>query len=72
MRGMDKRTKADDAKLIKELGGATKVAELLGLENAGSVQRVHNWIKRGIPWRVKVERPDLFMRGKGKQQAATQ
>lgn len=53
----------DDAALIKELGGAAKVAELLGYDKAGGVQRVHNWTVRGIPASVKVQRPDLFMRG---------
>lgn len=50
-----------DESLIKRLGGAAKVAELLGYDKAGGVQRVHNWCKRGIPPRVKIERPDLFM-----------
>ncbi len=55
-----------DAQLIADLGGAAKVAELLGLDKAkGGVQRVHNWISRGIPAAVKVERPELFMRSAG-------
>ena len=28
----------------------------------GGVQRVHNWKTRGIPPRVKLERPDLFLK----------
>lgn len=52
----------DDSKLIESLGGPARVAELLGYDRAGGVQRVHNWRSRGIPPRVKVERPDLFMR----------
>ena len=51
-----------DESLIKSLGGPAKVAELLGYDKDGGVQRVHNWCKRGIPPRVKVERADLFMR----------
>lgn len=52
----------DDATLIKTLGGAAKVAERLGYDkDAGGVQRVHNWIKRGIPPRVKLEHPDIFL-----------
>lgn len=52
-----------DAQLIADLGGAAKVAELLGLDKAkGGVQRVHNWIGRGIPAAVKVAHPDLFLR----------
>lgn len=50
-----------DESLIKSLGGPAKVAELLGYDKSGGVQRVHNWCKRGIPARVKVQRPDLFM-----------
>lgn len=50
-----------DESLIKSLGGPTKVAQLLGYDKSGGVQRVHNWCKRGIPARVKVARPDLFM-----------
>jgi hypothetical protein len=49
----------DDAKLIEKLGGPAKVAALLRY-GAGGVQRVHNWLTRGIPAKVKLERPDLF------------
>jgi hypothetical protein len=49
-----------DAELITHLGGPSKVAQLLGFEKNG-VQRVHNWIERGIPPSVKVERPDIFI-----------
>lgn len=51
----------NDAQLIDDLGGATKVAELLGYDKGG-VQRVHNWRTRGIPPKVKLERPDLFLK----------
>ena len=51
---------SDDRKLIESLGGPAKVAELLGYPKQGGVQRVHNWMARGIPSRVKLERPDLF------------
>jgi hypothetical protein len=50
-----------DARLIRQLGGPARICELLGYEKEGGVQRVQNWITRGIPSRVKVERPDLFM-----------
>lgn len=50
-----------DQKLIDDLGGPSKVAELLGLPKLGGQQRVQNWIARGIPSAVKVLRPDLFM-----------
>lgn len=52
----------NDAELIDSLGGPARVAELLNLEKAGGVQRVHNWKARGIPARVRLERPDLFLR----------
>lgn len=50
-----------DRELIKRLGGPTKVAELLGFPVDGGPQRVGNWVRRGIPDRVKVTRPDLFL-----------
>lgn len=52
-----------DRKLINDLGGPAKVAEILSLPKVGGQQRVHNWMSRGIPAAVKVARPDLFMPG---------
>ena len=52
-----------DADLIDGLGGPSKVAALLGFQKAGGVQRVQNWKARGIPARVKLDRPDLFPPG---------
>jgi hypothetical protein len=54
-------TMSDDKKLIEDLGGPTKLCELLGYEKHGGVQRVQNWLVRGIPPKVKLERPDLFL-----------
>lgn len=53
----------DDAERIKSLGGATQVARLLSSRSPTpvSVQRVHNWSKRGIPASVKLAHPDLFL-----------
>lgn len=51
---------SDDAARIEALGGATKVAELLGYGRGGP-QRVHNWIARGIPPRVKLDHPEIFL-----------
>lgn len=51
-----------DADLIEELGGPTKVSDLLGLPRDNGPQRVSNWKVRGIPPRVKLQRPDLFLR----------
>ena len=52
----------NDKKLILSLGGPTKVAGLLGLKKSGGVQRVQNWMTRGIPAKEKLARPDLFLR----------
>ena len=52
----------NDSEIIESLGGASKVAELIGLDKkAGGVQRVHNWIQRGIPAQVKLNFPELFI-----------
>lgn len=52
----------DDKKTILDLGGPTEVARLLGLDTAkGGVQRVQNWMTRGIPPKEKLARPDLFL-----------
>jgi len=51
---------SNDKQVIEDLGGATKVCELLGYEKHGGVQRVQNWMTRGIPPKVRLERPDLF------------
>lgn len=54
----------DDKKIIVSLGGPAKVAELLGLnKSTGGVQRIQNWMTRGIPAKEKLKRPDLFLRG---------
>lgn len=54
-------TKHHDRQIIQDLGGPTKVAELLGFDKrAGGAQRVQNWLVRGIPAEVKLARPDLF------------
>jgi hypothetical protein len=50
-----------DKQLIEELGGPAKVAKLLGYDKHGGVQRVQNWTYRGIPPKVKIEYPDLFL-----------
>ena len=48
-----------DAQIILRYGGATALARMLGLS---SPQRVQNWLVRGIPSRVKLEYPDLFLK----------
>lgn len=51
-----------DKELIQSLGGPSALARELGYEMPDGARRVHNWIRRGIPAHVKVDRPDLFMR----------
>lgn len=52
-----------DSELIAYYGGPTKLAKRLGL-GAYGVQRVSNWLTRGIPAAVKVQYPKLFLRPK--------
>lgn len=63
-----------DWKLIQELGGPLKLAEQLKYPKDGGVQRVQNWKYRGIPPAVKLEHPNLFLRGlsagRGKRKTA--
>lgn len=59
---MSKKPDPAEWALIESLGGPPKVVELLGMKHPSSLQRVHNWKKRGIPLAVKLSRPDLFLR----------
>ena len=62
----------DDATLIKTLGGPAKVAEILGYDKAaGGVQRIHNWITRGIPSKVKLEHPELILKARAAIEGAS-
>lgn len=62
-----------DSDLIDALGGPTKLAERLQMTKGGA-QRVCNWRKRGIPARVKLAHPEVFLVDKphaaGTQQGA--
>jgi hypothetical protein len=51
-----------DAELIDALGGPARVCELLNIPKHRGVQRVHNWKARGIPARVKLQWPGVFLR----------
>jgi hypothetical protein len=52
-----------DKELIEKHGGPKRLAEELGYDiTSGGVQRVQNWTTRGIPPRVKLDRPDLFIK----------
>ncbi|MXS85311.1 hypothetical protein ABO04_05095 [Nitrosomonas sp. HPC101] len=50
-----------DRKLIESFGGPARVAELLRYKKKGGTQRVHNWMTRGIPSKVKLDHPDIFL-----------
>lgn len=51
-----------DKAIILDLGGPKKVAQILGYDHKpGGVNRVLNWMRRGIPAQVKVDFPHLFM-----------
>lgn len=57
-----------DRERIANLGGPTRVAELLKFDKKrGGVQRVHNWMKRGIPAQVKLDNPEIFQLEKSKK-----
>lgn len=50
-----------DKDLISYHGGPAPLSVKLGYsKSSGGVQRVHNWLARGIPSKVKLERQDLF------------
>ena len=49
-----------DAQIIDGLGGAAKVAEMLGYDPEIGTQRVHNWKSRGIPAAVRLKHLDVF------------
>lgn len=59
----------DDWALVLALGGPAKVVELLGWTKEGSIQRVQNWKHRGIPSKVKLKHPSIFLKGLMRQQA---
>jgi len=50
-----------DKKVITDLGGPAEVARKLGLDPTnGGVQRVQNWMTRGIPSAVRLAHLKLF------------
>lgn len=56
-----KTNRHPDAELITALGGPTELARRLGFDpKQGGVQRVQNWMQRGIPVLLKYQRPDVF------------
>lgn len=55
----------DDRELILQEGGPAKLAAKLGYDKRSGVQRVHNWMTRGIPPRVKLAHPEIFLLDRG-------
>lgn len=60
----------NDSQLIDYLGGAAKLAATLKMKPPGGRFRVQNWKTRGIPAKVKLEYPEIFLRKKPRQAKA--
>ncbi len=50
-----------DRELIKRLGGPKAVAEQLGFPLPKGTARVANWMRRGIPAKIKLNNLNLFV-----------
>lgn len=50
-------TTTNDSVLIDRLGGVAVLAKRMKT----SIQRVQNWKQRGIPPKVKLEHPEIFL-----------
>ena len=46
-----------DRRRIEELGGCVALSKIIGK----SPQCISNWKRRGIPARVKIDNPELFL-----------
>jgi hypothetical protein len=58
-----RKQQMSDKEIIQSLGGPLKVCELLGYEKYPTgYQRVRNWMDRGIPAKVKLEHPNVFLK----------
>jgi hypothetical protein len=58
---MMKIVRHPDSNLIDQLGGPAQLARQLGMTEQGSIQRIVNWRRRGIPLKVKVDHAAIFM-----------
>lgn len=56
---MDKRV-SEDKRLLQSIGSYAEIGRITG----NSPQCVFNWTKRGIPARIKLKYPDLFLNSK--------
>lgn len=61
-RAMSQVNNQPDAALIEHFGGPAALAKRLGLTDRYATQRVHNWIKRGIPPAIRLKHRSLFDR----------
>lgn len=55
-----------DSEIIDFYGGSKALCKLLGLEGPHSEIRVYQWKKRGIPAKIKLKYPELFLKRKFK------
>lgn len=53
-----------DSEIINSLGGPRKVAIALGWDEEKGARRVSNWRTRGIPSKVLVDHPLIFLKSK--------
>jgi hypothetical protein len=51
-----------DKEIIEKLGGSSKVAALLQLGGRFPQIRVNQWKTRGIPAKIKLQYPHIFLR----------
>jgi hypothetical protein len=48
-------TKTETKRLINSVGGDVAFAKLLGIRGKGSIQRINNWKRRGMPARIEAD-----------------
>jgi hypothetical protein len=52
----------NDKEIIEYYGGSTKLARKLGLLSHHDAIKVNQWKVRGIPARIKLQFPEVFLR----------
>ena len=55
-----------DKEIVEFYGGGTKLARKLGLLTHPDRIKVNNWKVRGIPAKIKLQYPELFLKRKFK------
>ena len=56
-----------DKEIIEFYGGGTKLARKLGLTTHHDRIKVNNWKIRGIPAKIKLKYPEIFLKRKFKE-----